>query len=242
MISGSCQQAALLSAPGLWWAHRAYLCLSRRRAGSELHIPVSCHRGIKRNLNRPSSPNVPSQPFHSQRSCWFPWECSAAQTQVCEHCPCPCRELGKEQQGRWPWHRSGPSPFLPRAHLLPQPAFNRFPPPSCALQLCPAPNQYEDEWTGGNRGWLPLQEGGGSNAAWSFVHPKPRLQELSEPDSCTWRHRRCKEGCKSGALVSCCICSSGLPSEKGVQSEQGVRLFCKDANIFIFNHFFWKEK
>lgn len=129
MISGSCQQAALLSAPQLWWAHRTYLCLSRRRAGSEVHIPVSCHCRIKRNLNRSSSlPTVLTQREHTAAS--LGTLSSTTNPGLLRVDYCPCTELGKEEQGRWPkgLHPSCPMPTSSPAGLSEVSTFLLCPP------------------------------------------------------------------------------------------------------------------
>lgn len=135
MISGSCQQAALLSAPQLWWAHRTYLCLSRRRAGSEGHIPVSCHSRIKRNLNRSSSLPAAPQSLHSRNVLLLHWESSAAPQTPVSQCwrvgPCPCEELGQGAAGQV---TQGTSPFLSLPSSSPSWPFISFhlPPVPCS--------------------------------------------------------------------------------------------------------------
>lgn len=98
-----------------------------------------------------------------------------------------------------PGHCYGPSLFLPHAHLLPQLAFLKFhlpPVPPILLNTKPAGRCV-------NRGYPGVLLSRKQRVKWclKLCEPQARSPGLPEPDSCTWRYRRCKWGCKSGPLV-----------------------------------------
>lgn len=179
MISGSCQQAALLSAPQLWWAHTepVYLCLSRRRAGSEVHIPVSCHRNTEK----------PKQLFLTKHSltvltqtkrCWLHWQCPADPNPASSwglH-PCPCKELGQDAAGQVTQDTAVGFTLLAPCPPPPSAGLSQFSTFLLCLQFCWTPNQQEDVGTGGTQVCSSLGSRGW-NGAWSFVHPRPGLQD-----------------------------------------------------------------
>lgn len=102
--------------------HKPYLYLSSMKAGSDAHIPVSCHSRIKRNVNRSSSLMWPHTPYTAKNSYWFHWEFWPASETCVKALRCsrqlPPRSWTKES---WAGNQRcccGSSPFLPHGHLL----------------------------------------------------------------------------------------------------------------------------
>lgn len=194
---------------------------------------LSAVTGIQRDHNSSSSPNTASQSSDRENAAGFTGDAQHPQTQH-QAGGCilvPAKSWGRMQQGRgprtllWAFTLLAPCPPPPPAGLSQVSTF------LLCLQFCSTPNQQEDVWTGGTQVCSSLGSRGW-NGAWSSVNPRPGLQECQ---SLTRVH-----GGTGGV-------NGGANQDPWCTQKQGAieieaRLFCKDTNFFIFNHFCLKEK